>query len=322
MMPRPRFAAFTFALALFCLLMPVVAAAQECAARSNIVLYMAFDVSESMEGNLGEAADFGVGLIDALRNTGFLRSAGAFAFSHELRGEVPITPEIRTLRRDVDNSIRRAGAEGNTALYDAIVLGSEIIYAQDPDNIRVFMVLTDGADVSSRHTLLHAHNALGPGVLTELIYIGAPGDDGEANLEAISGDPQSGHVRARTSSPEDLGDLVAGIVDRTCGNWAPFARIALDPSPLQLGRPGFEMELDARGSSDTEDDDELTFHELTYQWTMLRGGERRRAQGPHPIVQFSDADIGDWSVDLTVTDSGNASAPASDSFAVVGAPPT
>ena len=70
MMPRPRFAAFTFALALFCLLMPVVAAAQECAARSNIVLYMAFDVSESMEGNLGEAADFGVGLIDALRNTG------------------------------------------------------------------------------------------------------------------------------------------------------------------------------------------------------------------------------------------------------------
>ena len=167
---------------------------------------------------------------------------------------------------------------------------------------------------SLNHTAASAAATLGPGVNTELIYIGA-GSNPMASMAA--GRP---HVEARTSTPASLTSLISQIVARTCRNFRPDAGFSRSPSGnLVLGAPGFSMDFDGSPSSDTETPDSG----LSFAWTLNGPSRSINLSGIAPTAPSTDADIGNWSVQLTVTDARNGNShSASSSFTVDGQPPS
>lgn len=301
------------ALVLGLALVPRPSAAQICAERADIAMYMVVDLSRSMAGASQQgAADFGTALIDALSATGHLNRGGAFSFSDVIIGYVPMTTNIPSLR-DALNGVRSLTTGGGTLLYDAIMLGAREIYGQSSTFERLYVVLTDGNDTGSANTLAGAAAALAPGVNTELIFIGSGVSPALSSIASLAGP----HVQTRAATAGNLTSLVHSVVARTCRNFRPDAGMSRTPSgDLVLGTGGFSMAFQGAPSSDVE----TTDSGLTFAWT-LTGPRTITLSGIAPTATFTDADIGNWTVQLRVTDPRGASDATSQSFAIQGVAP-
>jgi Ca-activated chloride channel family protein len=121
------------------------------------------DTSSSMEGRLALAKRAAVDLVGALRSgdrAGVILFHTTAAISHPLSDE----------HEGVIAAIRAAAPSGATAMYDAVYLGlhtlSHTRRAQDEVRRQALVVLSDGADNSSRITFDHALDAARAGDAT------------------------------------------------------------------------------------------------------------------------------------------------------------
>ncbi|MCZ6539082.1 MAG: VWA domain-containing protein, partial [Chloroflexi bacterium] len=119
--------------------------------RPGIVNFV-IDTSGSMDGGkLTQAKD---GLIRALDSMASNNQVGFLSFSDNVRAGVPIGPLIQN-RFQIASAVGVLRADGQTALYDAIKAGIEMVDAVDgdPDAIRAVVVLTDGQANKGNTTL-------------------------------------------------------------------------------------------------------------------------------------------------------------------------
>ena len=298
------------------------ASAQPCVDRRPIVVEYGIDLSGSMAGARQQAAgNFAVALFDQLNATGFLNSVGDFAFSDCILASAAPNTNLPGMRADLalTNTARTDLAcfgGANTFVYDAIVAGTSVIYAQPSSLTRLYVVLTDGEDGGSSVTPAGAASHLPPGVFTELILIANPGDPGDAGLHSIASAAGS-HVRARATT--DLLSIVSSIVDRTCANFRPTAAFSMSDSELHLGTEGFQITFN--GSASTDRDGTIA----QFRWHFTRPDGSTSDQTGNPItVTFDDSQLThgeNWSVQLIVRDNAGAEHSVSQPFRIIGSPP-
>jgi Protein-arginine deiminase (PAD)/PKD domain len=303
------------------LVTPIHSQAQVCADRSNIIVYYAVDRSGSMAGTRQVAAsNFSVALLDQLNATGFLEAAGGFSFSDCVVGENLITTNISSIRAELaavataSTSLHCWGGT-HTVVYDAIIAGAGVIYAQPASKTRLYVVLTDGEHSGTTTTPAMAAAALPAGVASELILIANPGDPGHAGLQAIAA-AAGAHVQVRATT--SLNALVSGIVNRTCRNFRPTASFSMSDSDLRLGHEGFTITFNGSGSSDI--DGSIS----SFQWRLTRpDGSTVDLTGPTHTVTFNDSQLPgeNWSARLTVRDNDGATHDLTQTFQVRGSPP-
>ncbi len=116
-------------------------------ARKDVNLVMLLDVSGSMEGqkidNMRQAA---VQFVDQMGDDDFIT---IIAFSHELPIIVD-NQQVGPAREEIIDAINRLDASGDTALYDAIGIGSILLEeTSSPETTNALVVLTDGQDTYS-----------------------------------------------------------------------------------------------------------------------------------------------------------------------------
>jgi tight adherence protein B len=119
---------------------------QEQGERGKVAVMLAVDTSGSMEvnDNIARARDAATALVQRMPQGTRL---GLAAFSDEPRVIQPLTDNHQQVRQ----AIARLDAEGDTALYDAVVLGSELLKGEKGQ--RNLVVLSDGRDEGSRARL-------------------------------------------------------------------------------------------------------------------------------------------------------------------------
>ena len=300
------------------LLPSVDASAFECAERHSISVMLCMDASGSMSG-AGQvaASNFAVSVLDSLSATGHLSQAGDYFFAVAEVHDV-LTTNILGIRSNlVGYGSADISANDGTWLFGAIFDCAFFINQAPSGNARLLVVLTDGEDTGSIITESQAVGALAgiPGTSVELIHAGG-GTPGE--LTAIA-NAAGAHVRARAATLSSLNSLVTSIVDRTCTNWRPTAAFDMSPGDgLDLGLDGFTIAFDGSPSADQEDADSA----LTYAWRLTPpSGAPVTFSGMAVTRTFTDAHIGTWQAQLTVTDTRGASASITHSFQVRGSAP-
>src|SRR5688500_13432654 len=126
------------------------------------------------------------------------------AFNDRVRVVVPATNDPNALRAGVDS----LQPEGNTAAYDALYRSAEILNTAPPDRRRVVVLLTDGADTSSRFSSrVAADVAQKSGALVYTISLGADAVDGV--LKGLS-EPTGGKYY-KAPGPGDLEAIYRSI---------------------------------------------------------------------------------------------------------------
>jgi tight adherence protein C len=122
---------------------PQQAEADLTAEFAPVQLVLALDVSGSMAGQpLAEAKAAIMSMISGL---GVQDRAVLITFDHIARVAQPLTGDKNALNA----ATQRAVAAGNTAIYDAVALGLDVLGAAPPASRRAIVVLTDGADTAS-----------------------------------------------------------------------------------------------------------------------------------------------------------------------------
>jgi hypothetical protein len=293
--------------------------ADECVARQGIAAELVIDASGSMAdfGRQGAAASFGTSLLQQLRGTGFLQWSGAFQFcTGTINGPTTSIGYTFTQIEQWVANTAFGGTCGGTQLFYAITVGANDIRTLPPAGLlKLLVVISDGEDDGSTgYTEANARASITSNITTELISITgstSPSFDRIAN---------GANIKSRASSPSDLNNLVAQIVDRTCTNFKPVARI--NPvGNLDLGRPGFRIDFNGSTSSDRE----TAAASLGYGWRLIAPtGPVITGTGQTFSHTFTDANIGNgWRIELTVTDAaGAASNPVSQTFNITGSAPS
>jgi Ca-activated chloride channel family protein len=123
-------------------------------ARKDVNLVMLLDVSGSMAGQkIDNMRDAAVQFVEQMGDDDFIT---IIPFSHEL----PIIvyhEQVGPQRDSVIEAIRDLDAGGDTALYDAIAEGAQLIAkSTSPDTTNALVVLTDGQDTYSSHNFNQA----------------------------------------------------------------------------------------------------------------------------------------------------------------------
>lgn len=156
------------------------------AARKNVNLIMLLDTSASMRGNkIANMRTAAIQFVEQMGDNDFI-TVIAFSTRPEL---ITDRQSVGSAREDVLARIAALDANGETALYDAIGMASNIIAGSTSNDIaNVIVVLTDGQDTVSNQyafdaTLIDLASAHDTGVFT-IAY----GDDAdEDRLAALAG---------------------------------------------------------------------------------------------------------------------------------------
>lgn len=312
---------------------PAVVSAQECAERRDISLLLALDVSPSMDEvvpglgitRLAAARAFAINVVDAVNDTRSLREAAVFSFCEAVPASpIPVWTTPGNVRANLAGPIATCAG---TSLFNAIVFGANSTRSRDASNLRLFVLLSDGEDSTSRLTAPHATAAdataalSGGDIVARLVSIGTPGAAGDIQLTSIARGA-GGKVQAIAARPADLSSLVGNIVDATCVNFRPTAAMSVSNPDLLLGIAGNSITFDGSPSTDRETPDS----ELTFEWTFTRpDGTTFARTGISVIESFTDAQLphGEtWTVQLRVTDRRGASGTSTTQrFRVIGSSP-
>ncbi len=161
-----------------------------------------FDVSGSMAGDkIDQARQAALAFLDKLPAQ---NRVGLMTFHHAIDMRVPLDSFERN-RNDLRSAVESLRADGDTALYDAVIAAvAALSQDQDSDRIRAIVLLSDGQDTASVESLNAMANAINTqrgGKNPILIVPVAYGSDADINsLNAIarasstkvqSGDPAS-----------------------------------------------------------------------------------------------------------------------------------
>ena len=209
---------------------PAIGAAAENLGRAKSVV-LAIDRSRSMEGPaLADATAAARAFV--ARKPGPDR-IGIVTFGSNALGLTGFS----SATIDADLALRTIGVDSKvgTALWDAVVLGSRRL-ASEPLPGKVLIVLTDGADTSSKNGLASAIAAArAAGVSVHAIAIASP-QFSPAPLRALA--RQTGGVYRSAKSTRDLRSVYAAIANELRRTW----RIEY----FTAGRPGETLRLEAR----------------------------------------------------------------------------
>jgi tight adherence protein C len=160
-----------------------------------LALVLVMDVSGSMAGEkLVQAKAAALAFLSSLRPED---SAALLAFSSFVRVVVPSTSD----RAALELGLNALQPEGNTALYDALQRSAELVSQAPPGMRRAIVLLSDGADTSSRFSSAVAAEAARRS--NALVYtIGLGADANDAILTSLSA--PSGGLYYKAPAPEDL----------------------------------------------------------------------------------------------------------------------
>jgi Ca-activated chloride channel family protein len=116
-------------------------------ARKDVNLVMLLDVSGSMAGDkIENMRDAAVQFVEQMGDEDYIT---IIPFSHELP-VIVYHQQVGPERQSIIDAIQRLDAAGDTALYDAVGAGSELIgQSTAPDTTNAMVVLTDGQDTYS-----------------------------------------------------------------------------------------------------------------------------------------------------------------------------
>jgi len=166
---------------------------------------LVLDTSESMVGSKLAAACEAIRRFCA-RPQSTATAVGLVTFDRTAVVTVPVQP-LAQATQNIELAIRSVRAGGNTALFDAVAVAvAELHRAAGMGHMRVVLLLTDGAENSSRKTFSEARIELDAADVTVFaIAYGADAD--EATLRRLAGD--SGLVV--TASPRDVEEIYAAL---------------------------------------------------------------------------------------------------------------
>jgi hypothetical protein len=301
------------------LLFLALPAHSECVERRDMSLYFAIDISASMEGsNLTVARNFAVKLLDELGTTGTVDEAAAVQFCAVTVFTSPWTT-TESLRNDLAAvSVTCAHPDlvgyAGTSLYDAIIETVSVLRTRTSP-IKLHVVITDGGDTTSVSSATEATAALSPsGIIGRLIFVGG----GSGSLQAIANDAGS-HIEYAEATSGNISIVVNEILDATCSNFRPNASFTISDNDLHLGTEGFNITFNPSGSSD---DGSIS----SFAWLVTRPDGSTFEVGGNPLLQtFNDNQLSNgenWSARLTVTDNKGSTDVQTQSFRVIGTPPS
>lgn len=307
--------------ALFTLILLVAAAPAhaECVERHDMTVYIAIDMSSSMEGsNLTVARNFAVQLLDELGATGVVDEASSLQFCAEVIVDNPwmSANDLRDLLSGLSVTCAHPdlSAFDGTSLYGAIVLTANVIRGRSSP-VKLHVVITDGEDTTSTATAADATAALAPGgIIGRLIFVGG----GSSTLESIANNAGP-HIQYREATSGNITTIVNDILDATCANFRPNASFTISDTEKHLGTEGFTITFDPSGSTD---DGSIT----SFAWRFTRPDGSTFDLSANPLTQtFDDSQLTvgeEWSVRLTVTDNRGSTDTETKTFRVIGSPPS
>jgi len=161
------------------------------------------DVSGSMGGDkIDQARQAALAFVDKLPAQNRL---GLMVFNHNISTPVPLDSFERN-SDDVRRAIQNLDADGDTALYDAVIAATEAL-AQDTesDRIRAIVLLSDGQDTASAQSLnemVNTINAQRGGKNPILIVAVAYGSD--ADINALNAIARSSSTRVQSGDPANI----------------------------------------------------------------------------------------------------------------------
>lgn len=163
-----------------------VAAAQDVwkVARKPVNLVMVLDTSGSMSGEkITGMRSAAVKFVEQMNNEDVI---SIVAFSTTARTLME-NQKVGTARTSAANAIRGLTANGNTALYDAIVLGAGLVTKYNSSQrANLMVVLTDGLDTSSRRKFDAALIRDATANNTSLYTIAYGGDADKEKLDSLA----------------------------------------------------------------------------------------------------------------------------------------
>ena len=162
-----------------------------------------FDVSGSMSGDkIDQARQAALAFLGKLPAQ---NRVGLMTFSHIIDQRVPLDSFERN-RDDLIGAVQSLRADGDTALFDAIIAAVDTL-SQDPESerIRAIVLLSDGQDTASRESLnamVNAINAQRQGKNPILIVPVAYGQD--ADINALNAIARASSTRVQSGDPESI----------------------------------------------------------------------------------------------------------------------
>ncbi|MFL5734067.1 MAG: VWA domain-containing protein [Chloroflexia bacterium] len=168
-----------------------------------LALVLVMDVSGSMNasGKLGQAKAAASEFLSSIRPED---TAAVVAFNDQVRTVVPLTNNVEQLKAGVDS----LQAGGETAIYDALYTSSQLLNGVPANKRRAIVLLTDGADTSSKYgAAVAADVARQTGALVYTIGLGPDPNDGVLTNIA---DPTGGKYY-KAPTPADLGAIYSAI---------------------------------------------------------------------------------------------------------------
>lgn len=169
---------------------------QRSGPRTPLHLVFAVDTSGSMSGlPITAAIAAGQRLLDAV---GSNDRVGLVVFDDTARVVAPMTSNVQAVRSALSSLTTHSG----TALYDGVSTAAKLA-GDDPNAKRVVVVLSDGADTSSRLTLAALERGLSSsGVQVDAVGLTASGSYNATDLRSITG--ISGGAFAPAATVADL----------------------------------------------------------------------------------------------------------------------
>ncbi|HET7088980.1 MAG TPA: vWA domain-containing protein, partial [Anaerolineae bacterium] len=130
---------------------------------------------------------------------------GLMTFSHIIDQRVPLDSFERN-RNDLIGAVQSLQADGDTALFDAVIDAVDAL-SQDPESerIRAIVLLSDGQDTASRESLnamVNAINAQRQDKNPILIVPVAYGQD--ADINALNAIARASSTRVQSGDPESI----------------------------------------------------------------------------------------------------------------------
>jgi Ca-activated chloride channel family protein len=162
-----------------------------------------FDVSGSMSGDkIDQARQAALAFLDKLPAQ---NRVGLMTFSHIIDQRVPLDSFERN-RNDLIGAVQSLQADGDTALFDAVIDAVDAL-SQDPESerIRAIVLLSDGQDTASRESLnamVNAINAQRQDKNPILIVPVAYGQD--ADINALNAIARASSTRVQSGDPNNI----------------------------------------------------------------------------------------------------------------------
>lgn len=168
-----------------------------------LALVLTMDISGSMnaDNKIGEAKAAAATFLNSLRPED---SGALVAFNDQVRTVVPLTGD----RAALQGAVNELQAGGNTAIYDALYDSAKLINSAPAEKRRAIVLLTDGADTSSKYAPEAAADvARGTGALVYTIGLGP-----EPNGAVLTGlaNPSGGKYY-QAPGPADLTSIYTAI---------------------------------------------------------------------------------------------------------------